>query len=373
LTQQLSTLFKNTARQFGFAAAGITDAGRPRHWETYHEWVKAQRHAGMSYLATERALTSRADPQLLLEGCRSILVVAAEYPRSAAFPTGEALPPLSGRVASYAWQTDYHITLPLALAGLMEFVQQKAGAIPHRIYTDTGPILEKDLAQRAGLGWIGKNGCLIHPQKGSYLLLAEVLLGIEMEPDPPFAFDHCGTCTRCIEACPTSCIRPDRTLEAGRCIAYLTIEAKGAIPVDLRKAIGDWVFGCDICQQVCPWNHRLSPGFPLILNLTDVLALTPEGFSQNFRQSPLARPRRRGLLRNAAIALGNSAAPGGVELLLQALGDAEPLVRGHAAWGVGQKGGAAALKGLDNARLMEDDPWVFSEIEKAIESLGNSH
>jgi epoxyqueuosine reductase len=229
---------------------------------------------------------------------------------------------------------------------LSAFIGQLAGnPVPHRWYTDTGPILERDLAQLAGLGWIGKNTCLINPKAGSYFLLAEILLGIELEPDPPFTADRCGTCNRCIEACPTGCILPNRTLDARRCISYLTIENKGEIPTDLRPQMGNWVFGCDVCQMVCPWNRfaaneydrGLAP-YPGLtgLDLRADLTLTPQGFNQKFKESPVQRARRRGYLRNVAIALGNSGNPAGIPILEKALQDDEPLVRQYAGWALKQ-------------------------------------
>ena len=167
------------------------------------------------------------------------------------------------RIASYAHGDDYHDILPARMKELVQFIEEQVGGpVQNRYYTDTGPILERDLAQRAGIGWIGKNTCLINPKQGSYFLLSEILLDLELEPDPPFTTDHCGTCTRCIEACPTDCILPNRTLDARRCISYLTIELKDDIPLELRDKIGDWVFGCDICQQVCPWNRFAAEGDP---------------------------------------------------------------------------------------------------------------
>jgi epoxyqueuosine reductase len=164
------------------------------------------------------------------------------------------------RVASYARGEDYHDVLPARMQELVRFIEEQVGGpVGNRYYTDTGPILERDLAQQAGIGWIGKNTCLIHPKQGSYFFLSEILLDLELEPDPPFTTDHCGTCTRCITACPTQCILPDRTLDATRCISYLTIELKDDIPVELREKVGDWAFGCDVCQMVCPWNRFAPP------------------------------------------------------------------------------------------------------------------
>src|SRR5262245_22081700 len=198
----------------------------------------------MDYLATERSRTRRADPRQILPECKSILVLATPYHPPLA--RGEGLG-VWGRTASYARNADYHDILPVRLKELVQFIEEQVGGpVANRWYTDTGPILERDLAQRAGIGWIGKNTCLIHPKHGSYFLLSEISLNLPLEPDSPFTTDHCGCCTRCIEACPTDCILPDRTLDARHCISYLTIELKDDIPEEFREKIGDWVFGCDI-------------------------------------------------------------------------------------------------------------------------------
>lgn len=229
---------------------------------------------------------------------------------------------------------------------LIQFIEQQVGSpIRNRYYTDTGPILERDLAQRAGIGWIGKNTCLINPKQGSYFLLSEILLDLALEPDTPFLTDHCGTCTRCITACPTQCILPDRTIDARRCISYLTIELKEDIPTELRSLIGDWVFGCDVCQMVCPWNRFAvegdsafgdDPSSPLRAHpaLTDELTLTPQEFNQRFKRTPVKRAKRRGYLRNVAVALGNSGDLHVLPVLNQALNDPEPIVREHAKWAI---------------------------------------
>ena len=324
----LTEAVKAQARRLGFAPAGVTTPDPPEHYAVFESWLAEGRHGQMAYLAAERSRQRRADPRQVLPECRSILVLAAAYPAS--HQADDALHSMSGQVASYAWGDDYHDLLPRRLQMLVAFIEEQVGqAVPNHWYTDSGPLLERDLAQRAGLGWIGKNTCLIHPGLGSYFFLAEVLLGIELLPDPPFESDHCGTCTRCLEACPTQCILPDRTLDARRCISYLTIELKGAIPPDMRQSLGNWVFGCDVCQQVCPWNQRYAPplGDPAFApragipqpDLSAELKLTPSTFAQKFRGSPVKRARRAGYLRNAAVALGNSREPGAVPALAAAL------------------------------------------------------
>ena len=291
----------------------------------------------MAYLSDPR----RADPRMLLPGCRSILVLAARYPA----PEAESGRPPSrthGRVAAYAGGQDYHLVLPERLHSLAAFLERAAGApVAYRAYTDSGPLLERDLAQAAGLGWIGKNTCLIHPGIGSYFFLAELLLEIELEPDPPFTADRCGSCTRCLEACPTGCILPDRTLDAQRCISYLTIENRGAIPTELRPHVGEWAFGCDVCQMVCPWNTRADP-----LPLPDACFLpstaeaapftelncTAEEFRGRYRSSPISRARQRGYQRNLAVVMGNTAERAQIPLLEQAAASQDDLLSEHARW-----------------------------------------
>jgi epoxyqueuosine reductase len=224
---------------------------------------------------------------------------------------------------------------------LIRFVEEQVGSpVKYRWYTDTGPLLERDLAQRAGIGWIGKNTCLIHPKHGSYFLLSEILLDLPLEPDPPLVTDHCGTCTRCIEACPTDCILPDRTIDARRCISYLTIELKDEVPIELRDKLGNWVFGCDICQMVCPWNRFAGEGDPAFGQgnpaqaLSEELSMGPQQFRQRFKGSPVRRAKRRGYLRNVAVALGNTGDMYALPVLQNTLNDEEPLVREHAQWAI---------------------------------------
>jgi epoxyqueuosine reductase len=340
VTQDLKQAIKDRARQLGFILAGVTTSEPPPHYSTFENWLVQGHHGTMNYLAGERSRIRRADPLQILPECKSILMLATPY--SPPLPLGEEIG-VRGKIASYAWGDDYHDVLPARMKELVQFIEEQVGgSVKNRWYTDTGPILERDLAQRAGIGWIGKNTCLIHPKHGSYFLLSEILLDLPLEPDPPFATDHCGTCTRCIDACPTDCILPNRTIDATRCISYLTIELKDDIPTDLREKIGDWVFGCDICQVVCPWNRFAGGGDPAfgdvhsepLPSLTEELVISTEEFNQRFKRSPVKRAKRRGYLRNVAVALGNIGDMHALPVLNRALEDPEPRVRQHAEWAI---------------------------------------
>jgi epoxyqueuosine reductase len=373
----LAEAVKAAALQLGFDFAGITTPDLPEHFHAFAGWLEAGRHGEMAYLASERARQRRADPRAILPECQSILALGVRYDRPQAPAEGVEVR-LTGRVAAYAWGDDYHDVLVERLKALHSKIEELAHTpVSARWYTDTGPVLERDLAQRAGLGWIGKNTCLIRPGVGSYFFLAEMLLGLELEMDAPFQSDQCGTCTRCLEACPTGCILPDRTLDARRCISYLTIELKGAIPRDLRPQMGKWVFGCDICQEVCPWNVRFAPaeGDPAFAprpevslpDLCEELALDQEAFSRKFKGNPVKRARRRGYLRNIAVALGNSRAPEAIPALAKALHtDPEPLVRAYAAWALGRFDQAEARVALREAAEVENDAQVLEEIRDAL-------
>ncbi len=294
----------------------------------------------MNYLAEERSRTRRADPKQILPECKSILILAIPY---SPVNSREAFQIQNSefKIASYALGSDYHDVIPPRLQEIVSFIEEQLGhPIPNRYYTDTGPFLERELAQRAGLGWIGKNSMLIHPKAGSTFFLAEILLGIELEPDDAPITDHCGTCTRCIQACPTQCILPNRTIDARRCISYLTIELKDNIPEDLRPLMRDWIFGCDACQQVCPWNRFSVPtdsAFETKIPIpvpTDDLLLTSVEFNQRFKHSPIKRAKRRGYLRSLAVAVGNQGDKNNISILEQASQDTEPMVREHAQWAI---------------------------------------
>jgi len=338
LAHDLKQAIKDKARQLGFLLAGVTTPEPPLHYSTFETWLAQGRHGTMNYLAEERSRTRRADPRAILPECRSILVLATPYSHHPFRGEGIGVN-AEGQVASYAWGEDYHDVLPARMKDLVQFIEEQAGGpVKNRWYTDTGPLLERDLAQRAGIGWIGKNTCLIHPKHGSYFLLSEILLDLALEPDPPFLTDHCGTCRRCIEACPTDCILPDRTIDARRCISYLTIELKEDIPTELRDKMGNWVFGCDICQMVCPWNRFAGEGDASfedpLHSLTEELVISTQEFNQRFKRSPVKRAKRRGYLRNVAVALGNTGDLHALPVLQNALNHDEPLVREHAKWAI---------------------------------------
>lgn len=338
MTQNLKQIIKDKARQLGFVLAGVTTPDPLPHYSTFENWLAQGHHGTMHYLATETARARRAEPHEILPECKSILVLATPYSPPSPFRRGAEV---EGNIASYARGEDYHTVLPARMAELVRFIEQQVKRpVKSRWYTDTGPILERDLAQRAGIGWIGRNTCLINPKQGSYFFISEIFLDLELESDTPFVTDHCGTCTRCVTACPTDCILPDRTLDATRCISYLTIELKDDIPVELRERIGAWVFGCDICQMVCPWNRFAPEGDAAFSDdrplpaLTGELALTRQAFNQRFKRTAVARAKRRGYVRNVAVALGNSGDRHALPVLQHALTDEEPMIREHARWAI---------------------------------------
>jgi epoxyqueuosine reductase len=378
--RELKIEIKAEARRLGFDLVGVTSPDPPPHLDVYKRWLQLGRNGEMKYLERVNTVERRSDPRKILPQCRSILVVGINYARDKGVGPEPTL-----KIASYALGEDYHEVLPSRLQVLCDFIERKTGStLVHRIYTDTGPILERELAQRAGLGWIGKNTCLINPERGSYFLLGEILIGLELEPDQPFEKDHCGSCTRCIEACPTGCILPDRTLDASKCLSYLTIEQKGVIPQELRSSMGSWIFGCDICQQVCPWNLRFarptreSSFFPRSFldhcSLEDFLSLTEESFREKLRGSPLKRPKLSGILRNAAVVAGSNGDTNLVHSLEKLLkGNPQALVRAHAAWALGRIGGERTLSVLGESYTMESDPTVREEIRSALCTASSSN
>ncbi|MBM4422671.1 MAG: tRNA epoxyqueuosine(34) reductase QueG [Chloroflexi bacterium] len=328
---------KARARELGFALCGLAAPDPPPHLDTYEHWLAHNHHGEMSYLASDRARQRRADPRLIFPECKTIIVVALPHTPSDG----------KGPIAAYALGHDYHDIIPRKLAQLIEWLEAETGRrIAHKIYTDTGPLLERELAQRAGLGWIGKNTMLIHPKAGSCFLLGEAFIDLELPPDPPFTADHCGSCARCIEACPTRAILPNRALDARLCISYLTIELKGSIPEEHRERLGGWAFGCDVCQSVCPWNVRFAANIipdpnlssriaPTLDSLAAELSLTPEQFNAQYKTSPIKRAKRSGYLRNVAVALANVGGEEAARALEKSLAaETDPLVRKHVEWAI---------------------------------------
>lgn len=363
-TTTLTQKVKERAKELGFPLVGVTSPDPPPHLDFFQNWLQAGYQASMEWLGTERSLKKRSDPRAILPECQSILVLGSPYPS----PHGNLG---GGNIASYALNQDYHIVLVKRLQALMADIEEWVEApVPNRLYTDTGPILEKEFAMRAGLGWIGKNTTLINKEHGSYFFLAEILLGLELIPDPPILDNFCGTCTRCLDTCPTGALREPFTLDANRCISYLTIEHKGEIPEKMRGRMGDWIFGCDICQIVCPWNkpgqeasgilEEFQPREELLhVDLAQEMGLTQEDFSARFKGSPIKRAKRRGYLRNVAIALGNRGEEDALPVLEIALHDNEPLIRSHTAWAAEKIGGERTSKIIGKSLENETDPGVI--------------
>jgi epoxyqueuosine reductase len=329
-------LIKAQAYGIGFDLVGITRLGPAETSREFDEWIDRGYAGEMEYLP--RGAEKRRDTRLPFSGAQSAIVVGLNY--------GGTSPP--GPVARYARGDDYHEVMWRMLDSLHKWIDDHVGyATTGKSYVDTGPILERDLARRAGLGWFGKNTNLVNPDLGSFFFIGALLIDLGLEPDAPFEADRCGTCARCIDACPTGAILEPRILDATRCISYLTIEAKGSIPLELREGIGDRVYGCDICQDVCPWNisfsrelanEALSPRSALEGNARDVatrlLSMSVDDFRSTFKGSPMKRAKLRGLKRNAAVVLGNVGNRHDLQSLQSALDDPEELVRENATWAI---------------------------------------
>jgi epoxyqueuosine reductase len=329
---------KAIALEAGFDIAGVARADAPPDLGFLSQWV-ARGHAGeMDYLAGQ--VDRRSDLRKAFPWARSLVCVGLQYDTQHAY-SGDA-PQDAGWISRYAWGEDYHDVMRALLERLRERLLAEAGPFESRAYVDTGPIAEKAWAAAAGLGALGKNTCLLHPEHGSWLFLGELVTDLELAADAPRA-DMCGSCTACLDACPTQAFPAPYVLDATRCISYLTIELKDAVPEPLREGVGRHVFGCDVCQDVCPWNRRRRrSGGPAFEPRPDAFAprfdelarLDAEAFSLRFRRSPVKRAKRRGLLRNVAVAIGNAGRAEHRALLERLTQDKDPLVAEHARWGL---------------------------------------
>ena len=366
----LADRVRKKANELGFDRVGIVAIPKPSTVPELEQWLAEGRHGEMSYL--EKWHEIRVGERELEPGMRTAIVVWANYHRPIAVTRH------GWRLARYALGEDYHEVLRARIAALAAFIHAETGApVGTRSAVDTAPILERDLARAAGIGWVGKNTMVIDTELGSYGFLAELYVDCEIPTEPPAPRpDRCGTCTACIDACPTGAIVSPYVLDARRCISYLTIELRGPIPRELRPLIGDRLFGCDICQEVCPWNAKAPettdpmfeqrPAYDLF-ELTDLVRFPHAWYVEVFRGSAIKRAKYRGLLRNAAVVIGNRRDPADVAALADALRDSEePLVRGHVAWALGQIGGNAARAVLQEARTRETDTYVLDEIDAAL-------
>ncbi|HSQ56650.1 MAG TPA: tRNA epoxyqueuosine(34) reductase QueG [Gemmata sp.] len=323
------------ARELGFSLVGIAPATEADGFIHFQEWLENGYAGEMGYLHRQRE--ARRHPSSILHDVRSVVMLGMEYAGSGNWKSAAV-----GRVAAYAAGPDYHRLVWDRINLIAAWVEREVPGCHAKGVADTAPLLERDFARRAGLGWVGKNTLLINPSRGSFFFLAAVLTDLELKVAEPFAGSHCGTCTACLEACPTKAFPQPHVLDATKCISYLTIELRTPIPVELREPMGDWLFGCDVCQEVCPWNRHLEMGpntFPHdatmeFLDPAELLGLNEDEFRDRFKKTALWRNRRAGLLRNAAIVLGNVGDDRALAALVKATCDKEEVVREAAAWAI---------------------------------------
>jgi len=369
---ELTEALKARAFALGFNMVGVIPARPARRLTAYLRWIEREQQGEMGYMARPDRVARRQDLNVILPEVQSIVCVGLDY-YTPPIPLAIAQDPSRGRISNYAWAADYHDVMTPRLQELAQWLQgQHSGKVQSRVYVDTGAILERDHAETAGLGFTGKNTMLIGPRRGSWFFLGELLTTLPLAYDTPPPMPDCGHCTRCLQACPTDAFPEPYVLDARRCISYLTIELKGWIPRELRPLMGNWIYGCDICQEVCPFN-RFAPqteetvffandwdaAAPPLLN---ILALDEAGFQKQFANSPILRIKRRGLVRNACVAAGNWGSKTAVPHLIHLLTDEEPLIRGHAAWALHQIGTVAAKTAVTRALEHEQDEQVNQEL-----------
>jgi epoxyqueuosine reductase len=368
---RLSSRIKDEARKLGFELVGISVVKPAPHERSFAQWLREGFAGELDYMKRTELL--RRDPHTLVPWAVSIVSVGMNYHTAFSRPEPSREP--RGWISRYAWGDDYHDLMKGKLEALLGRVRElHDGPVEGRAFVDSGPVLERDFAGVAGLGWIGKNTHLISPKKGSWFFLGELFLDLPLAYDRPLR-DRCGKCDLCLKACPTGAFVGPYLLDARRCISYLTIELKGWMPRPLRPLVGNHVFGCDICQEVCPYNVRARATQEVAFlprqglhapELIPLLSLDKDEFRRRFHGSPIMRAKRRGFLRNVAVALGNSKSREAIPALIHALNDEEPLVRGHAAWALGQIGSRSAVTALQGRLQIENDAEVCSEIDDAI-------
>jgi epoxyqueuosine reductase len=374
INAKLSARVKQEAQRLGFALVGISAVKQPPHEESFARWLRQGFAGELGYMKRTEAL--RRDPEKLVPWAVSVISVGMNYYTE--FPRPMQVDEARGWISRYAWGDDYHEVIKGKLETLLVRVQElHPTPVQGRAFVDSGPVLERDLAGVAGLGWIGKNTHLISPKKGSWFFLGELFIDLPLADDRPMR-DRCGRCELCLKACPTNAFIGPYVLDARRCISYLTIELKGWIPRHLRPLIGNHIFGCDICQEVCPYNVKAEASLERAYQPRDglhapklipLLSLDRDEFRRRFKGSPILRAKRRGFLRNVAVALGNLKCLEAAPELIRALDDEEPLVRGHAAWALGEIGSGSALEALRRRFEVETDVEVANEIDEAIRTL----
>jgi epoxyqueuosine reductase len=357
------------AREQGFILTGFAPLrALDERRDFFNRWLAEGRPAEMKWLA--RDPERRVNPRVLDPRLRSVMSLAYPYtpPRP---PDLDWRAELRGRIAAYALGPDYHdVVLHKARVVADALARLIPGALS-RVYVDTGPVFEREWAAQARLGWFGRNTNLLNRYHGSYFFLAEILTDVEFEPAGEPYREHCGSCRRCLDLCPTGALSDGYRLEPRLCISYLTIEHRGPLPHEMRSRLGNWIFGCDVCQEVCPWNDDHTRAAPLnealMPSLSELMELDEDGFRRRFGRSAIRRAKRRGLLRNAAVVLGNSGNPDAIAVLARTLaGEPAALVRAHAAWALGELGGRLAQRALEIARARESDPAVAAEIALAL-------
>ena len=372
-----SERLKSKAVELGFNIVGITHATPSPTLDAYFAWIEADRHGKMGYMARPDRQDRRRDLNVILPNTQSMILVGLDY-RTLTISSDLLEDPSRGRISSYAWGVDYHDVMTPRLEQLAQWIKTESSIdLNHRVYVDTGAILERSHAQQANMGFIGKNTMLINPRRGSYFFLGEILADLEFDTyDTPHKASMCGNCTRCLTACPTNAFPKPYVLDAQRCISYLTIENKGWIDHNLRPLIGNWVYGCDICQEVCPWQRFSIPTdeqtfYPpnpeyAAPKLLDLLQLTTDTFREIYKNSPIYRIRRHRLVRNACIAVGNWGDETSIPILKTLLDDEHPIVRGHAGWALSQIMGIDAHSLLKSHYEHEPDDDVKIEIERLL-------